>query len=198
MMLSNKDLTYDVICERINASKEWAYRDPATGDVCALPTLTPQALSRYRARKYAVENRAAVLSLIECETEEMLDAAAAKPTGVIARYLRKRLSETALAKFDLEFETMDVAGVSRELGRHAAIEQTDRKLDLAEEKLRLDEKRIALQEKAAEIDKDRFQIAANTWQYLLAWFLREEPQLADRLTARSEEFLTALEEQMSL
>ncbi|HXU07662.1 MAG TPA: hypothetical protein VN743_01605, partial [Blastocatellia bacterium] len=46
LMLSNTALTYETICERINKSKSWQYRDPATGKPCALPTITPQALSR--------------------------------------------------------------------------------------------------------------------------------------------------------
>lgn len=196
-LLLSSGQTYDAICATVNGSNVLEYRVPSTGERAVLPVLTPQALSRYRARKYAVENRATVMSLIESESESLLSAAGQNPTGMIAQYLRKRLSEAAVAKFDLEVEEMDVADLSRELGRHATIDQRDRKLDLDAEKIKLDEKRIALQEKQAELQRDRFGIAADTFKFLLSWFVNEEPDIADRIAARSDELLIALEESIA-
>lgn len=196
LLLSNSSLTYEEICKRVNGSGLCVYRTDA-GARAALPALTPQALTRYRQRKAKVESRAEVLALIESDSDALLAAAAKNPSGVIAGYLRKSLAEEAVRRFDTEARDIGVVDLSREAARHALVEQRDRKLDLDAEKIGIDRKRIELQEKQAELQRDRLAIAADTWRMTLAWFVREEPDIADRLARRSDEFLIALEESMA-
>lgn len=190
--LSTAD-TYEKICAKVNALQSWGYRS-SLGEWCALPSLTPQRLSRYRADKHAAESRGSVLALIEEESESLLNAAAKNPSGVIAQYLRKRLSEEAVARFDLDAGSIDLVDLSRETARHAKVAQVDRKLDLDAEKIALDEKRIALLEKQSELERDHFEIAADTWKFTLAYLNREAPEVVDVLTKLSPQLLTAMEE----
>jgi hypothetical protein len=183
-LLGDADKTYDEICGALKRS----------GLFADLKAVTPQDLTRYRQRKAREESRATVLSLIESEPETLLNAAAKNPTGVIARYLRARLTEEAVARFDAEVGDVDVVDLSRELGRHARVEQNDRKLDLVAEKLELDRRKVELDERKAELDRDKLKIAAGVWTYLLTWAAKEEPVAADALTKRSEEIVSGMEE----
>lgn len=192
LLLSTTD-TYEQIRGKIDASKSWGYRS-SLGEWCALPALTPQRLSRYRADKHAAESRGSVLALIEEENDSLLNAAAKNPSGVIAQYLRKRLSEEAVARFDLDAGAINLVDLSRETARHAKVAQVDRKLDLDAEKIALEEKRIALLEKQSELERDRFGMAADTWKFVLAWLNREAPEVVDVLTAKSDALLADMEE----
>ncbi|MEK6323601.1 MAG: hypothetical protein AABN33_18325 [Acidobacteriota bacterium] len=187
LLLGTPDLTYDEICKRVNASELWKYRDPATGRPAELPALRPQQLTRYRARKSATEDRARLLGLIEEQSDTLLEAATKNPTGVVARLLRKTLTERAVARFDEEFAQMGAVQISKEAARHAGIEQADRRIEIEQEKLRLEEKRVELQQKASEVEKDRLGIAINVWESVLVWCAKEEPKIADVLTRRGEE-----------
>lgn len=191
--LSNSSLTYEAICELVNGSKLLNYR-AADGQLATLPALTPQALTRYRQRKAKVESRAEVLALIEADSEALLKAAAKNPSGMIAGYLRKSLAEEAVRRFDVEAGAIGVVDLSREAARHAAVEQRDRKLDLDKEKIDIERKRVDLQEKQSELQRDRFEIAGKTWQFIMGWLTREEPQVVDALARRSEELMIELEE----
>ena len=175
--------TYETICEHLNRSELFI----------PIKRITPQDLSRYRARKAREDSRATTLALIESDADVMLDAATANPTGVIAKFLRKQLAQYAVAKFDAEVMELDPVDLSREAARHAKVEQVDRKLALDQEKLRLELKRIELQERAAELQRDRFGVAAEAWNFILAYLVRNEPSAADLLTARNEEILSGLE-----
>jgi hypothetical protein len=182
-LLGISDLTYQEICIRCKASM--LFED--------LKDLKPQDLTRYRQRKSREDNRATVMALIEAESETLLNAAVKHPTGIFAKYLRKTLAETAIARFDAESQGVDVVNLSREAARHAKVEQTDRKLDLDEEKLRLDNKRLEIQERQANLAKDQFGIATQVYQFLLGWLVRKEPHVADVMTKHSDELLTDLE-----
>ncbi|HKQ06618.1 MAG TPA: hypothetical protein VJ464_15905 [Blastocatellia bacterium] len=182
-LLADPRRTYEEIC--ISCKSSGLFED--------LKDVTPQDLSRYRQRQAREESRASVLALIEAEGETLIKAAAKNPTGMIARFLRKQLTERAVAKFDQEFETIDAVNVSREAARHALVEQRDRKLDLDAEKIRLEERRLELQREQQELAKDKFGIASTTWRFILQWMIGKEPRVADALTERSEELLNDLE-----
>lgn len=66
----------------------------------------------------------------------------------------------------------------------------ERALDLAEKKLELDKEKM---EREANLHTDRFKIAADTWQFILAWLSERNATGADLLTRNSEELLKDLE-----
>jgi hypothetical protein len=66
----------------------------------------------------------------------------------------------------------------------------ERQLELNEKKLEFEKERV---ERAANLDSDRFKIAADVWQFILVWFTKNQPKAADLLTGNSEEVLNALE-----
>jgi hypothetical protein len=183
LQLSNATRTYQEICVACKASM--LFED--------LKDLTPQDLTRYRQKKSREENRATVMSLIESESETLLNAAVKNPSGVVAKFLRKTLAETAVARFDAESDGVDVVNISREAARHALVEQRDRKLDLDEEKLKLENKRLEIQERQAELARDKFGIAAMTWKFILGWFVKNQSSVADAMAAHSDELLSDLE-----
>ncbi len=156
-LLSDPTNTYERICIVCKSS----------GLFENLKDVAPQDLTRYRQRQAREESRASVMSLIESESETLLKAATKNPTGVIATYLRKMLAEEAVARFDAEVGTLDPVQLSKEAARHAQVEQRDRKLDLDGEKLKLDAKRLALRERQTELQNDKFNIASDTWMFVL-------------------------------
>jgi hypothetical protein len=180
--LEDVTLTYEEICTACKASMLFE----------ELKNITSQDLTRYRQRKSREESRASVMRLIEADSESLLDAAAANPTGRIAQFLRRQLTERAVARFDEEIDGLDPVAISKEAARHATVAQRDRKLDLDAEKLRLDERRLELQRQQAELAKDKFGVALSTWKFLLAWFSKNESRIADAMTQRSDELLTEL------
>ena len=182
-LLADPTNTYDRICIVLKSSG--LFED--------LKDVTPQDLSRYRQRKGREGNRASVMRLIEEEGETLLNAAAANPSGMVASYLRKMLTEHAVARFDQEIEGLDPLEVSREAARHALVEQRDRKLDLDEGKIELERKKVGLAERQADLAKDKFNIAAQTWKYILSWFAKEDARVADALTRASDKLLPDLE-----
>ncbi|HEX8091458.1 MAG TPA: hypothetical protein VF762_21570 [Blastocatellia bacterium] len=182
-LLSNPTNTYEQIC--IVAKSSGLFED--------LKDVTPQDLTRYRQRKAREESRASVMALIEAEGDTLLNAAATKPTGVIASYLRKMLTERAISRFDEEVENIDPVHLSRETARHALVEQRDRKLDLDEEKIGIEKKRLELQQQQQDLAKDKFGVAANTWSFILRWLAKVDASAADRLTQHSDELLNELE-----
>jgi hypothetical protein len=161
-----------------------------------LKDVTPQDLTRYRQRKSRAESRASVKALIEQEGETLVNAAAQNPTGMIAKYLRRVLTEHAVTRFDAEIESLNPLEVSKEAARHALVEQRDRKLDLDEERAALEKRRIELAERQAELQRDKFGIAAKTWRAILTWCAQETPSIVETLTQRSDELLAYLEEVM--
>jgi hypothetical protein len=182
-LLSDPTNTYERICVVLKSSG--LFED--------IKDVTPQDLTRYRQRKAREESRASVMALIEAEGETLLNAAATNPTGIIAGYLRKMLTEHAVTRFDEEIAGLDPVDISREAARHALVEQRDRKLDLDTEKIRLEEKRLELQRQNQELQRDKFGVAANTWRFILNWLAKVDSNAADRLTKHSDELLTELE-----
>lgn len=80
------------------------------------------------------------------------------------------------------------------------LSQVERKAKLRERELDIKEKQLELARRKDERDAaaqgDKFRIAADVWQFILRWFLQNEPTVADRLTGRSEELLKDLEEEL--
>jgi hypothetical protein len=159
--------------------------------------ITPQDLTRYRQRRARVEQRDRLAALMESDANAILEGAARNPTGMLAQFVRRQLTEHIATRFDSELAEMEVIAVSREVARHALVEQRDRKLDLDEQKLGLEAKRIALQERQLELQNDRFTIASDTWMFVLRWLVDEEPELAEALTRKSDELLVHLEEHIA-
>lgn len=182
--LEDTSRTYEQICAELNSS----------GLFESLKGVKPQDLSRYRARKARAEGRARVIALIEQDEGNLfINAAAKNPTGVIAKFLRRQLAESAVARFEDEMEVLSPLEISRESARHATVEQRDRKLDIEEAKADLDRRRIELAERQTELQRDKFCVAAKTWQFILHWFSSRETSVVDRMTKHSDELLTDLE-----
>jgi hypothetical protein len=181
--LDDTAFTYEEICRACKIS----------GLFEAIKDLTPQDLSRYRQRRARIEQREHIAELIASDANVIIAGAAKNPTGLLAQYLRKHLTEHVVGRLDQELAELEIIDVSREAARHALVEQRDRKLGLDEEKLKLEAKRIELAERQTELQRDRFGIAAKTWQGILQWLALEEPSVADALTRRSEELLVYLE-----
>jgi hypothetical protein len=182
-LLDDSTNTYERICITLKSSG--LFED--------IKEVKPQDLSRYRQRRERAESRARVMRLIEEEGEALLGAATKNPTGLIARYLRQKLTEHAVSRFDEEVEKIDAVQVSKETARHALVEQRDRKLDLDAEKLRIEERRLELQRQQQELQRDKFGIAAKTWQFILSWFATVDSAAVDRLTKHSDKLLSDLE-----
>lgn len=178
--------SYDAICGELNRSRLFD----------SIKTIYPQDLTRYRQRKAQVERRADVEALIASDSEVVIRAAAKNPEGLMAGYLRRMFAESLLTRFEEDASDLDLVKLSQETARHAKVDQDDQKLEIDRQKVALDQQRIELARKQADIQKDRFDIAATTWQFTLAWFVREEPDIADRMARRSEEFLIELEESL--
>lgn len=181
--LDDTTFTYEEICRACKSSG--LFED--------VKDITPQDLTRYRQRRARAEQRAKVVALLESDAAAIIEGAAKNPTGVLSKFVRKQLTEHIATRFDIELPNLEVIAVSREAARHARVEQVDRKLDLDEEKLKLEAKRIELAERQTELQRDRFGIAAKTWQGVLQWLALEEPAVADILTRRSPELLVYLE-----
>jgi hypothetical protein len=187
-LLADPTRTYEEICQRSKSS----------GLFENLKIPTPQDLTRYRQRKARDENRQTVLRLIgdtlaQDDAGTLLNAAVKNPSGVAAKAIRKILADNVLARFDAEVEGVDVVNLSREAARHALVEQRDRKLDLDEDKIALERKRLEIQEKQQELAKDKFNVAAKTWQFILSWIVKRQPTFADLMTKESDALLTDLE-----
>ena len=77
------------------------------------------------------------------------------------------------------------------------IRQEEEKLRLKGRALELKGKQLELErekaERAANLQKDRFKIAADTWQFILLWLTQHNPSTADVLTKSSEQLLEDLE-----
>jgi hypothetical protein len=182
-LLDTKTLVYEEICLRCKAST--LFED--------LKIPTPQDLSRYRQRRARELERQNLRALIEADAQVIIDGAAKNPNGVLATHLRRQLAQHAIVRFDAEIDLLDPVQVSKETARQALVEQRDRKLDLDTEKLRLENKRLELQERQAELARDKFGIAAKSWQFILGWFVQRRSPVADAMTAASESLLGDLE-----
>ena len=77
------------------------------------------------------------------------------------------------------------------------IRQEEEKRRLKERELELKREQLAFQrdkaEREANLQKDRFGIAAETWKYILFWMSQKDSRAADILTANSEPLLRDLE-----
>jgi hypothetical protein len=77
------------------------------------------------------------------------------------------------------------------------IQQEEKRRQLQEKTLVLKERQQAFNEEQAkkteQLQHDRLKIGADTWQFILSFFLGKDPQAADLLTQHSEEILNGLE-----
>jgi len=183
-LLDDSTRTYEEICRACKSSG--LFED--------VKDITPQDLTRYRQRQAREEQRDRVVALMETDAQAIIDGASKNPSGLLAQLLRKQLTEHIVARFDQEMGDIDVVKISKEVGRHALVEQRDRKLGIEEEKAALEKRRIELAERQADLERDRFGIAAKTWQIVLQWMSAEEPTVVDKLIRRSEEVLEVIEE----
>jgi hypothetical protein len=80
------------------------------------------------------------------------------------------------------------------------IRQNEEKLRLKGRELDLKGKQLELErekaERTANLQKDRFKIAADTWQFILVWMTQHIPTAADVLTKNSQQLLEDLEEHL--
>jgi hypothetical protein len=181
--LDDTTFTYDEICRACKSSG--LFED--------VKDITPQDLTRYRQRRARVEQRRQIAALMESDAAAILEGATKNPTGVLAQFVRRQLTEHIATRFDSELYELEVVDVSREAARHALVEQRDRKLDLDAEKLRIEEKRLELQRQQQDLQKDKFSVAAKTWQFILSWLAKVDAAAVDRLTRHSDDLLTELE-----
>lgn len=182
-LIADPERNYQQICDELNSS----------GLFESIKRVYPQDLTRYRQRKAQVESKASVLALIEHDAETLVDAATRHPTGVIAGYLRRMLTEHVVHRFGEAVDEVDPVDLSRETARHALVEQRDRRIDLEQQRIELESRRIDLQQRAADLQRDRFQLAADAWRFVLSWFQHREPAATDLLARHSEELLGDLE-----
>jgi hypothetical protein len=77
------------------------------------------------------------------------------------------------------------------------IRQQEKKRELQERTLDLKERTLDFQKEKADreagLQADKFNIAADAWQFILRWFAQRDTSVVDRLTDSSEELLQDLE-----
>ena len=144
----------------------------------------------HRQNNYEVHKQTQSLVLVFCDGQ--MDA-----LTVTREPAWETLAEQAVRRFEEEVSEIGVVDLSRETARHAQVEQRDQRLEIDRDKIELEKQRIELAKAQAAFQNDRFQIAAETWRFTLGWFVNEEPDIADRLASRSEEFLIQLEESIA-
>lgn len=77
------------------------------------------------------------------------------------------------------------------------IRQEEEKRRLKSRELDIKEKHLDFQQakadREANLQNDRFKIAADTWRFILSWFVEHDPAKADALTGNSDQLLQDLE-----
>lgn len=130
----------------------------------------------------------------------------------LARYQARKLQEALGAedreKYAVVIESIEdrLLAATREISKLdpfklILVKQEEERRKLQERTLALKERQQAFTEeqarRKAELEQNRFGIAASAWEFLLTWAHQNNPQAADILTALSGNFLPALEEHLA-
>ena len=117
-----------------------------------------------------------------------------------ALQLKKDLKKEGVANYELIIENLEdrlltatQKAVQADPVKVLRISVDEQKRKLKERELDLKESDLALrrekQERDAALKTDRFKVASDMWKFMLAWFLKRNPQVADAMAKDSGELL---------